>query len=413
MSFLRAASCLTAAIFMIAGPGMLGLGTAMAEPNAGPNAGPASCPYKVSSPPAVDSSEVPQAGDPPLPLAVPPKPVGGEAMGSCGIVAAPGTPPLPGDVSAEAWLVADLDSGAVIAARDPHGRHRPASVIKVLVAMASINAFNLNKSVVGTAEDATAEGTKVGVDDGGTYTINQLLHGLLMHSGNDAAHALAMQLGGMQTALEKINVLAAKLGGRDTRAATPSGLDGPGMSTSAYDIGLFYRYAWQNPTFSDIVATRTFDFPGHGDHPGYELENDNQLLYKYPGALGGKTGYTDDAGQTFVGAANHNGRRLMAVLLHGTRQPIAPWEQAAHLLDYGFGTAPGTQVGTLIEPDPSLIATKPDGAADRQANNAQAAGLMSSADALPVRVGVAVVGTLIVFGLIMVARSMNRRPQHR
>jgi serine-type D-Ala-D-Ala carboxypeptidase (penicillin-binding protein 5/6) len=394
----------------------MGLSTAVpigrAEPTPGANAGPPACPYQVSTPPAVDSSEVPQAGDPPLPLAVPPKPVGGEALGGCGIVTAPGTPPVPGDISAEAWLVADLDSGAVIAARDPHGRHRPASIIKVLVAMASINAFNLNKSVVGTADDAAAEGTKVGVDDGGTYTINQLLHGLLMHSGNDAAHALAMQLGGMGTALEKINVLAAKLGGRDTRVATPSGLDGPGMSTSAYDTGLFYRYAWQNPTFSDIVATRTFDFPGHGDHPGYELENDNHLLYKYPGALGGKTGYTDDAGQTFVGAANRDGRRLMAVLLHGTRQPIAPWEQAAHLLDYGFGTAAGTQVGTLIEPDPALMATKPDGAADRRANGAEAAGLMSSADALPVRVGVAVVGTIIVFALIMVTRSMNRRPQH-
>jgi len=391
----------------------MGLSTAVpigrAEPAPGANAGPPACPYQVSTPPAVDSSEVPQAGDPPLPLTVPPKPVGGEALGGCGIVTAPGTPPVPGDISAEAWLVVDLDTGAVIAARDPHGRHRPASIIKVLVAMASINAFNLNKSVVGTADDAAAEGTKVGVDDGGTYTINQLLHGLLMHSGNDAAHALAMQLGGMGTALEKINVLAAKLGGRDTRVATPSGLDGPGMSTSAYDIGLFYRYAWQNPTFSDIVATRTFDFPGHGDHPGYQLENDNQLLYKYPGALGGKTGYTDDAGQTFVGAANRDGRRLMAVLLHGTRQPIAPWEQAAHLLDYGFGTAAGTQVGTLIEPDPALMATKPDGAADRRA---EAAGLVPSTDALPVRVGVAVVGTLVVLGLIMVARSMNRRPQH-
>jgi len=383
----------------------------MAEPTPGANAGPPACPYQVSTPPAVDSSEVPQAGDPPLPLAVPPKPVGGEALGSCGIVTAPGTPPLPGDVSAEAWLVADLDSGAIIAARDPHGRHRPASIIKVLVAMASINAFNLNKSVVGTADDAAAEGTKVGVDDGGTYTINQLLHGLLMHSGNDAAHALAMQLGGMETALEKINVLAAKLGGRDTRVATPSGLDGPGMSTSAYDIGLFYRYAWQNPAFANIVATRTFDFPGHGDHPGYQLENDNKLLYNYPGALGGKTGYTDDAGQTFVGAANRDGRRLMAVLLHGTRQPIAPWEQAAHLLDYGFGTARGTQVGTLIEPDPALV-TKPDSAADRRANVAEAAGLMPSGDTLPVRVGVAVVGAMIVFALIMVARSMNRRPQH-
>jgi D-alanyl-D-alanine carboxypeptidase (penicillin-binding protein 5/6) len=362
----------------------------------------------VSTPKAVDSSEVPQAGDPPQPLAIPAKPVGGEALGACGVIAAPGTPPLPGDVSADAWLVADLDSGAVLAAKDPHGRHRPASVIKVLVAMASINSLNLNKPVPGTADDAAAEGTKVGVDDGGTYTVSQLLHGLLMHSGNDAAHALAMQLGGMQQALEKINVLAAKLGGRDTRVATPSGLDGPGMSTSAYDIGLFYRYAWQNPTFADIVATRSFEFPGHGDHPGYDLENDNQLLYKYPGAMGGKTGYTDDAGQTFVGAANHDGRRLMAILMHGTRQPIAPWEQAAHLLDYGFSTAAGTRVGSLVEPDPSLV-TKHD-PADRQPG-AQAAGLMPSADELPVRVGVGVIGTVVVFGLIMAARSMNRRPQ--
>jgi serine-type D-Ala-D-Ala carboxypeptidase (penicillin-binding protein 5/6) len=410
MSVLRTASCLAAAAFILAAPVVLP--TAVAEPSPGPNAGPGGCPYKVSTPQAVDSSEVPKAGDPPIPLAVPPKPVGGEALGSCGIVAAPGTPPLPNDISAEAWLVTDLDSGAVIAAKDPHGRHRPASIIKVLVAMASINAFNLNKPVTGTAEDAAAEGTKVGIDDGGTYTINQLLHGLLMHSGNDAAHALAMQLGGMQQALEKINVLAAKLGGRDTRVATPSGLDGPGMSTSTYDIGLFYRYAWQNPTFADIVATRTFDFPGHGDHPGYQLENDNQLLYKYQGALGGKTGYTDDAGQTFVGAANHNGRRLMAVLMHGTRQPIAPWEQAAHLLDYGFSTAAGTQIGSLIEPDPSLVAVKPDVASDRQPG-AQAAGLMPSDDELPVRVGVAVIGTIIVFGLMMTARSLNRRPQHR
>jgi D-alanyl-D-alanine carboxypeptidase (penicillin-binding protein 5/6) len=408
---LRQASCLVAAVLLVTAPAALGLPAASAEPGAGPDAGPPACPYQVNTPPAVDSSEVPTAGDPPLPLAVPPKPVGGEALGGCGVVAAPETPPLPGDVSADAWLVADLDSGAVIAAKDPHGRHRPASIIKVLVAMASLNALPLNKSIAGTDEDAAAEGTKVGVNAGGVFTVNQLLHGLLMHSGNDAAHALAMQLGGMQQALEKINLLAAKLGGRDTRVATPSGLDGPGMSTSAYDIGLFYRYAWQNPTFADVVATRTYDFPGHGDHPGYELENDNQLLYKYPSALGGKTGYTDDAGQTFVGAANHDGRRLMAVLLHGTRQPIAPWEQAAHLLDYGFSTPQGTRVGTLIEPDPSLMPTRHD--ADRQGNGVQAAGLMSSADALPVRVGVALIGAIIVFALIMVARSMNRRPQHR
>jgi serine-type D-Ala-D-Ala carboxypeptidase (penicillin-binding protein 5/6) len=275
--------------------------------------------------------------------------------------------------------------------------------------MQSIKELPIHKVVAGTQDDANAEGTKVGVGENGFYSINDLLHGLLMYSGNDAAHALAVQLGGMDTAIQKINDLAGKLGSRDTRAATPSGLDGPGMSTSAYDIGLFYRYAWQNPTFADIVATRTFDFPGRGD-VGFPIENDNKLLVNYPGAIGGKTGYTDDAGQTFVGAANHDGRRLVAILLHGTREPIAPWEQAAHLLDYGFATAPGTKVGTLIEPDPSLLAPQPDAASNPAA--AQASASLPDIDAMPVRVGVGIVGSIIVFGLILGARSLNRRPQH-
>ena len=133
-----------------------------------------------------------------------------------------------------------------------------------------------------------------------------------------------MQLGGMDVAMQKINALANKLGGRDTRVATPSGLDGPGMSTSAYDMGLFYRYAWANRRSPASSPPRSTTSPAirpnpadEGDHPGYQLENDNQLLYNYPGALGGKTGYTDDAGQTFVGAANHDGRRLVAILLKG------------------------------------------------------------------------------------------------
>jgi D-alanyl-D-alanine carboxypeptidase (penicillin-binding protein 5/6) len=395
------ATALAAALFFAATPAL-----ANAEPVASPEA--PACPYQVSTPPAVDASEVPTAGDPPQPLAVPSDPVGGDALGGCGVATAPGTPPLPNDVSAEAWLVADLDSGDVIAAKDPHGRHRPASIIKVLVAMQALRDLPIHKVVAGTADDAAAEGTKVGIGEGGHYSIGDILHGLLMHSGNDAAHALAMQLGGMDATVAKLNDLASKLGGRDTRVATPSGLDGPGMSTSAYDIGLFYRYAWQNPTFAEIVSTRSFDFPGRGD-AGYPVENDNKLLDNYPGAMGGKTGYTDDAGQTFVGAANHDGRRLVAVLMRGTRQPIAPWEQAAHLLDYGFATARGTKVGTLIEPDPSLVTTPQEAATGTPLT---AAPVLPAADAFPVRVGVAFVGTIIVFCLIMGARSLNRRPQH-
>lgn len=389
-----------AALAMLAAP-LMTAGVAGAEPGV-------DCPYRVTTPPAVDASEVPKPGEPePGPLPVPPKAIGGEALSGCGVITAPNTPPVPEDVSAEAWVVADMDTGDVIAARDPHGRHRPASIIKVLTATAALGELNLNKRIAGTQDDANAEGTRVGVGPGGQYTINDLLHGLLMYSGNDAAHALAMQLGGWDTALQKLNTLAAKLGGRDTRAATPSGLDGPGMSTSAYDIALFYRYAWQNPVFADIVSTQNFDFPGR-DGDSYPIENDNKLLANYPGALGGKTGYTDDAGQTFVGAAERDGRRLIAVLLKGTRVPIAPWEQAARLLDYGFATPPGTKVGTLVDPDPSLAASK----AEAEPSPAQAAAVLPPADAMPVRVGVAVVGAIIVFMLILGARQLNQRPQH-
>lgn len=377
-----------------------------AQPDPGTDAN--TCPYRVATPPAVDSSEIPEVGDPPAPLPVPAKPMGGDALSGCGVITAPGTPPVPGDVSAEAWLVADIDTGDVIAARDPHGRHRPASIIKVLTAMQAIRDVPLHKVVPGTEEDASQEGTKVGVGQGGFYSVNDLLHGLLMYSGNDAAHALAMQMGGMETTLNKLNVLAGKLGARDTRVATPSGLDGPGMSTSAYDIGLFYRYAWQNPVFADIVATRSTEFPGR-DGAGYPIENDNKLLANYPGALGGKTGYTDDAGQTFVGAADRDGRRLVVVLMRGTRQPIAPWEQAARLLDYGFATAPGTKVGSLIEPDPSLGGTQEDPAA-AAVTKTNANAVLPDVDAMPVRIGVGVIGAIVVFMLIMGARAMNRRP---
>ena len=106
-----------------------------------------------------------------------------------------------------------------------------------------------------------------------------------------------------------------------------------------------------------------------------------------------------------MGAANHDGRRLVTVLLRGTRQPIAPWEQAAHLLDYGFATTPGTMIGNLIEPDPSLLPPKPDAA--------PVAAPMLPVEAMPIRVGVAVVGTIIIFGLIMAARSLNQRVQAR
>ncbi|WP_280379334.1 D-alanyl-D-alanine carboxypeptidase family protein, partial [Nocardia wallacei] len=286
----------------------------------------------------------------------PARPCGGDKLGACGLVLPDGAPPVPADISAAAWVIADLDTGRVLAAKDPHGRYRPASTIKVLLAAVALRTLDLDKVVVGTQEDANADGTRVGIGPGGRYTNKQLMQALIMASGNDAAHAVAMQLGGMKATVEKMNDLAKRLRALDTRAATPSGLDGPGMSTSAYDLATLFREAMTIPTFAELIHTEQVDFPGFPanpqipgdqDHPGFPIANDNHLLYDYEGTLGGKTGYTDDARQTFVTAAERGGHRLVVTLLKAEVLPIRPPQQAARLLDYGFALASGDGVGAL------------------------------------------------------------------
>ncbi|MGW4247494.1 D-alanyl-D-alanine carboxypeptidase family protein, partial [Nocardia sp. NPDC004722] len=246
-----------------------------------------SCPNKTSPPPPIDTSEVPEPGQTaPAALPIPSTPIGGKQLGGCGVILPSGAGPLPEGISATAWEVADLDTGKVIAAKDPHGRYRPASTIKVLLASVAIPALDLNKTVVGTQDDANADGTRVGIGAGGRYTNKQLFQALIMASGNDAAHAIAAQLGGDEATVGKMNALAKQLQALDTRAATPSGLDGPGMSISAYDLALLFRHAMTLPLFAELIHTEQVDFPGFPadpknpddkDHPGFPIANDNHL----------------------------------------------------------------------------------------------------------------------------------------
>ena len=369
----------------------------------------------------MDLSEVPAPGTTvPAPVPVPDEPVGGDRLGGCGVVLAAGAPPLPADIAASGWVVADATTGEVLAAKDPHGRYRPASTIKMLLALVALDTLNLDTVVTATAEDANAEGSAVGLGKNGTYTNRQLMQGLVMASGNDAAHALARQLGGDDAAVKKMNALAAELGALDTRTATPSGLDGPGMSSSPYDLAVIFHAALQNPAFAELIHTETVQFPGFPkdptipddqDRPGFTLANDNQLLYNYDGALGGKTGFTDDARHTYVGAAERNGRTLLVTLMGGEAQPIRPWEQAARLLDYGFGLSPTMTVGTLTDTStdrnqPKVTAATTPGApaAVSAAGTSPDAGFSSTA-----RTAVAVGGTVVILGLIVGAIVMNRR----
>src|ERR1700754_971026 len=148
-----------------------------------------------------------------------------------------GSVPIP-DGPAQTWLVADLDSGQVLAARDENLRHPPASTIKVLLALVALDELGLDSTVVADLADSQVECNCVGVKAGRTYTTRQLLDGLLLVSGNDAANTLAHLLGGNDVAVAKMNAKAVSLGAADTHAGSPSGLNGPGIDgyTTPHDL---------------------------------------------------------------------------------------------------------------------------------------------------------------------------------
>ncbi len=243
-----------------------------------------------------------------------------------GAVAAPDGP-------ARAWVLADLDSGRVLASRNPDEPHPPASTIKALLAMVVLDALPLNAVIVATPAAVDVECSCAGVTAGRPYTVRQLLDGLMLVSGNDAANTLADGLGGYRAAVAKMNAKAYALGARSTRAASPSGLDGPGMesATTAHDLAVIYRAALRYPAFAAIVRQPSSLFPT--DSGPKTLVNQNKLLKRYPGTLVGKTGYTDLARDTFVAAAQRGGRRLVVAELYGTGDLYG---QATALFDWGF-----------------------------------------------------------------------------
>jgi D-alanyl-D-alanine carboxypeptidase (penicillin-binding protein 5/6) len=251
--------------------------------------------------------------------------------------AEPGTAPsgavaIP-DGPAQAWLLADLDTGRILASRDPYAPHAPASTIKTLLAIVALDQLNMNATIVARPANTDVECSCVGSEAGRVYTAKQLLDGLLMVSGNDAANTLADMLGGFGVAVAKMNAKAYQLGARGTRAATPSGLDGPGMEsfTTPHDLAQIFRAALTYPVFAQIMRQPVALFPdGGGDK---QIEAQNELLQRYPGDLGGKTGYTDLARKTYVGAAQRNGRRLVVVQMYGTGDLYG---QAIGLFDWGF-----------------------------------------------------------------------------
>jgi D-alanyl-D-alanine carboxypeptidase (penicillin-binding protein 5/6) len=250
---------------------------------------------------------------------------------------------------APVWIVADLDTGQVLAGREMYAAHPPASTIKTLLALTALDEVDLDSTVVATPANTHVECNCAGVIAGHSYSARQLLDAVLLVSGNDAANALADMLGGYDVAVDKMNAKAVAIGATNTHATSPSGLDGPGGAgwTTPHDLAAIFRAAMANPVFAQITATPSAPFPTDtGERP---LINQNDLLVRYPGAIGGKTGFTDAARKTFVGAAERNGRRLVIAMMYGLVHEGGPtyWDQAAMLLDWGFAQGAAEAVASL------------------------------------------------------------------
>ena len=259
-----------------------------------------------------------------------------------------GAAPIP-DGPAPSWIVADMDTGQILAGRDQYVTHPPASTIKTLLALVAIDELPLDATVVASEADAKVECNCAGVKAGRIYTTQQLLDGLLLVSGNDAATTLAHMLGGTDVAVSKMNAKAAALGATATRAGSPSGLNGPGIDgyTTPRDLAVIFRAALANPVFAAITSSPAAQFPGEAGP--VNLVNQDEMLFRYPGMLGGKSGFTDPARKTFVGAAQRDGRRLVIAMMYGLIKEGGPtyWDQATALLDWGFAQDRSASIGAL------------------------------------------------------------------
>jgi D-alanyl-D-alanine carboxypeptidase (penicillin-binding protein 5/6) len=281
--------------------------------------------------------------------------IGGPLLSGTGVIvrALPTATPLP-KIDADTWLLADLTTGEVLAAKNPHAPVRPASTLKTLTSVTLMPALNRNAVHTATDRDVRVDGSHVGIVSGATYTVWDLWHGLLLPSGNDAATALANQYGGVSKTVGAMQLMAQQLQAYDTHVVNPSGLDADGQVSSAYDMALIAAAALQIPDFRTVTTTKSYDFPGFMPKAGqarktFKTFTENRLLrHNYQGIAGGKTGFTSLAHRTFWGAAQRNGHLLIVTLF----QIHEPTEKAAtSLLNWGFANRAKVQpVGALVSP---------------------------------------------------------------
>ncbi|MFA5383316.1 MAG: D-alanyl-D-alanine carboxypeptidase family protein [Eubacteriales bacterium] len=244
------------------------------------------------------------------------------------------------DTKAEAVVLMDAGNGQVLYQKNMSRHMFPASTTKILTAAIALERGNLSDKVTVVREACLLDGSRIGLQEGEELTLEDLLYALIMASANDAADSIAVHLSGsIASFADLMNKKARSVGALDSNFINPHGLTDPGHYTTAYDLALITRYAMQNPVFREIVGTRVKkisrpDADRSIGPPQEDLWNHNRFLSRYQGAIGVKTGYTAEAGQCLVAAAEKDGRELITVLLND--QGSVLYEDAGLILDYGF-----------------------------------------------------------------------------
>lgn len=348
--------------------------------------------------------------------AAPHDPVGGPRLSSHHVIDPAGGPRLP-KAKAASYVVSDLDTGAVLAAKDPHGRQAPASTLKVLTALAVLAHLDPKQRVRPTFHDMSVDGSKVGIDRRRTYRAHTLLLAMLMVSANDASEAVARAAGGSggrARTVARMNAIARHLHAGDTRAHNPTGLDARGQASSAYDLTLIFRAAMKRGDFRHYLSVRRAKFPGYGKQKPYHIASHNRLLESYHGDLAGKNGYTSKAKASYVGAARRHGHTIGVAIM---RDRGDLWKDTAKLLDWGFAArGRAKRVGELVPPgeagEPPSASPSTHAVAHTPATDARAGAehetVTSQYHLVPVGLACAAAVLLAAFAYVRLARPRRR-----
>jgi len=233
-------------------------------------------------------------------------------------------------LGAASAILIDNETGTVLYARNEHARRAPASTTKILTAIVAIEHGRLDRTVTVSRRAANVIGSDINLYTGQQVLLEDLLAGLLIRSGNDAAIAIAEAVAGsVEEFVTLLNRRAAELGATNSHFVNPHGLDKPDHYSTAHDLAVLARTAMKYPLFARLVATRNYS---PASIPGVSWNNTNRLLWSFDGMEGIKTGTTGKAGNCLVAAASRDDRQLISVVMDSANR----WGDTSRLLEWGF-----------------------------------------------------------------------------